>query len=127
MIIQRHSEEQIRPDQVRVMASGLLHLARIDGITDSEKGLIESFLEEGKVDLDLDRLALIPFTIEGLLAGLDTSFLRKTFLRVAVALAVADGTVSNEEMGELRRLGQALGIDVPIEALVAEVEGKSLE
>jgi hypothetical protein len=42
-------------------------------------------------------------------------------------MAKADGTVSSQEMGELRRLAQAMGIDEPLDALMADVEQKSIE
>ncbi|MEJ2717208.1 MAG: TerB family tellurite resistance protein [Deltaproteobacteria bacterium] len=126
MIIQRGTEEEIRPDQVRAMAHGVYYLAGIDGITEKERELIASFLKEGGVDLDPDSLAKIPFSLEELLYSLDTVFLRKTFLKVCVLMAQADGTVSDAEMAELRRVAQALGVDEPLDALIAELEGTTL-
>lgn len=126
MIIQRSTEEAIRPDQVRAMAHGLHYFSGIDGITEKEQELISSFLKEGGVDLDLDSLGKIPFSLEELLYSLDTVFLRKTFLKVCVLMAQADGTVSDAEMAELRRVAQALGVDEPLESLVAELEDTTL-
>lgn len=126
MIIQRTTEDTIRPDQVRAMAHGLYYFAGIEGITEKEQELIVSFLKEGGVDLDLESLAKIPFSLEEILYSLDTVFLRKTFLKVCVLMAQADGTVSDAEMGELRRVAQALGIDEPLDSLMAELEGTSL-
>jgi uncharacterized tellurite resistance protein B-like protein len=119
-------EDTIRPDQVRAMAHGLYYFAGIDGITEKEQELILSFLKEGDVDLDLESLAKIPFSLEEILYSLDTVFLRKTFLKVCVLMARADGTVSDAEMAELRRVAQALGIDEPLESLMAELEDSSL-
>jgi len=127
MIIQRGSENELRPDQVRAMAHGLQYLANIDGATEKEEELIRSFLEEGRVEIDLDTLAKIPFSLEELLFGLDTLFLRKTFLKVCVLLAKADGAVSDPEAAELRRLSQAMGLDEPLDSLLADLEGKSIE
>jgi uncharacterized membrane protein YebE (DUF533 family) len=126
MIIQRKAEDEIRPDQVRAMAHGLYYFAGIDGITEKEQELISSFLKEGGVDLDLDSLAKIPVSLEELLYSLDTVFLRKTFLKVCVLMAQADGTVSDAEMAELRRVAQALGVDQPLDSLIAELEGTTL-
>jgi len=127
MFIQRHSEEKIRPDQVRAMARGLYYLAERDGITESEKKLLTDFLKEGDVDLDLESLSRAPFAIEELQHGLDSVFLRKTFLRVAVLMARSDGVISAEETAVLRRLAQALGIAEPLESLMDDLEGKTLE
>jgi uncharacterized membrane protein YebE (DUF533 family) len=127
MIIQRDESSELRPDQVRAMAQGLYWLALIEGVTERERTLLQDFLREGGVDLDPEALSGIPFSLEGLLASLDTLFLRKTFLRTCILMAKADGTVSSQEMGELRRLAQAMGIDEPLDSLMADVEQKSIE
>ena len=126
MFIRREGENEIRPDQVRAMAHGFYYLAEIDGITDAEKDVIEEFLTEGNVGIDLASLANIPFSIEELVHSLDTVFLRKTFLRIAILLARADGKISDKEMAVLRRLAQALGIDESLESLASDLEGKQL-
>ena len=126
MYIQRQAENEIRPDQVRAMARGLYHFAAVDGIAEEEKELLREFLREGKVDVDLDSLAKLPFSLDELLYSLDTRFLRKTFLKVCILMAKADGKVSPEEMAELRRIAQAMGIDEPVDELEAELEGKSI-
>jgi len=126
MIIRREAAGEIRPDQVRAMAHGLYYLAEIDGITKAEEKILASFLTEGNVGLDVKSLGKIPFSVEALAASLDTVFLRKTFLRVAILVARADGKISDQEMTVLRRLAQALGIDESLESLAADLEGKSL-
>jgi uncharacterized tellurite resistance protein B-like protein len=127
MIIQRQTTDELRPDQVRAMAHGLYYLAEIDGITVQEEELIKSFLKEGNVELDLDNLAKLPFSLEALLYSLDTMFLRKAFLKVCILLARADGEVSVEETAELRRLAQALEITEPLESLAQDLEDKTLD
>ncbi len=127
MFIQRQPEETLRPDQVRTMATGLYHLANIDGISDEEKRLIQDFLKDGNVDLDVENLASLPFSLDEILYSLDTIFLRKTFVRACVLLAKVDGRVSAEEMAELRRIAQAVGIDEPFDSLVADLDNKRLE
>jgi tellurite resistance protein len=42
-------------------------------------------------------------------------------------MARADGTVSSQEMAELRRLAQAMDIDEPLDSLMADVDDKSVE
>jgi uncharacterized membrane protein YebE (DUF533 family) len=127
MMIQRTSDEALRPDQVRAMAHGLYHLAAIDGVTDQEEELIRSFLQEGGVELDVDKLADIPFSREELTHSLDTMFLRKAFLKVCVLVAQADGEVSADELAELRQLAQALGISEPVEDLAADLGERTLD
>lgn len=127
MHMQREGTSELRPDQVRAMAHGLYYLAGIDGITQREKDLIKSFLADGNVDLELDKLAELPFSLEELLFSLDTMFLRKTFIKVSVLLAKVDGHISAEELAELRRLAQALEIDEPLESLELDLAGKTLE
>ena len=126
MFIQRQSEEEIRPDQVRAMARGLYYLAERDGIKESEKRLLTDFLQEGGIDLDLESLSRAPFSIEELQHSLDTVFLRKAFLRISILMARSDGTISEEEMGTLRRLAQALAIVEPLESLMEDLEGRTL-
>jgi uncharacterized membrane protein YebE (DUF533 family) len=109
------------------MATGLYHLANIDGISDEEKRLIQDFLKDGNVDLDVENLASLPFSLDEILYSLDTIFLRKTFVRACVLLAKVDGRVSAEEMAELRRIAQAVGIDEPFDSLVADLDNKRLE
>jgi tellurite resistance protein len=127
MIIRRTADEALRPDQVRAMAHGLYYLAAIDGVTTREKELIQSFLREGNVELDPDKLAEIPFSREELTHSLDTMFLRKAFLRACVLVARADGEISSGELAELRRLAQALGITEPIEDLTADLSPHTLD
>jgi tellurite resistance protein len=126
MIISRQAEEALRPDQVRAMAHGLYALAAIDGVTETENELLRDFLKEGGVELDLESLSNIPFSLEELLYSLDTVFLRRAFLRVCILMARADGVVTDAEMSELRRIAQAMGVDEPLDSLIADLEGKSL-
>ena len=60
MIIQRDESSELRPDQVRAMAQGLYWLALIEGVTERERTLLQDFLREGGVDLDLEALAGVP-------------------------------------------------------------------
>lgn len=127
MIVQTETTGEIRPDQVRAMAHGFHYLAAIDGVDDREKELIHSFLQDGGVEIDIESLGNIPFSVEELTHSLDTVFLRKTFLRIGILLAKADGSISPKEMAELRRLAVAMGIDVPLESLIEDLEAESLE
>jgi tellurite resistance protein len=126
MFIRREAESEIRPDQVKAMAHGLYYLAEIDGVTPAEQTMLEELLNEGNTGVDVAGLAEIPFSIEGLVHSLDTAFLRKSFIRIAILLARADGKISDEEMAVLRRLAQALGITESLESLAADLEGQRL-
>jgi hypothetical protein len=108
------------------MAHGLYYLAALDGVTEKEEALLTSFLKEGNVELDLQSLEKIPFSLEELTYSLDTIFLRRTFLRVAILMAQADGVVSEDETALLRRMAQALEISDPLDEVMADLQGKSL-
>jgi hypothetical protein len=126
MIVQSESTTTLRPDQVRAMAQGLYHFAQVDGIDDREREAIASFLRDGGVDMEVEALSKIPFTIGSLLESLDTVFLRKVFLRASVIVLRADETISSNELGELRRIAVAIGIDEPIESLIEDLPKTSL-
>ncbi len=126
MLVRNEPEKTLRPDQVRAMAHGLYHLAMVDGVTASERKLIEDFLKDGDVQVDIESLANIPFSLDELLYSLDTVYLRKVFLRVCVLLAKVDGHVSEEEISALRRISQAMGIDEPFDSLISDLDNKSL-
>lgn len=127
MIVRTQAEHELRPDQVRAMAHGLHYLAEIDGINERERALINDFLRQGKVDIEVDSLSKIPFSLEELAFSLDTVFLRRTFLKVSILLAQADGSISDAELAELRRIAQAMGVDEPLEDLIAGLEGQGIE
>jgi hypothetical protein len=124
MIIQQESEDALRPDQVRAMARGFYHLASVDSISEQEKELISDFLKHGKLELDLEAVSKIPFSVEGLAYALDTMFLRKLFLKACIILVRSDEKISPEEKAELERLAKGLGFDDTIDSLLSEVEGK---
>ena len=126
MFISRQAEQELRPDQVRAMAHGLYALADIDGVSDSERELLQTFLTEGGVDVELDSLAKIPFSLDELAYSLDTVFLRRAFVRVSILMARADGVVTESEMAQLRRIAQAMAVDEPLESLMADLEDKTL-
>ncbi len=126
MIIRTQAEHELRPDQVRAMAHGLFHLAQIDGITEDERALLQDFLRQGDLEMDVEALAKVPFSLEELAYSLDTLFQRRTFLKVAILMAQADGAISEPEMAELRRIAQVMGVDEPLEELIADLEGKRL-
>jgi tellurite resistance protein len=126
MYMKREAENDLRPDQVRAMAHGLYYLACLDGITEKEKELLTSFLKEGDLELDLASLDKIPFSLEELTYSLETIFLRRTFLKVAILMAQADGVVTDDELALLRRMAQAFGVTEPLDEIMADLQDKSL-
>lgn len=120
----------LTPRQVEVFARGLFWLANVDGIEDSELAVISDFLAEAASDWKIDRLqALDPeFDPRELPAVLDTSFLRRVFLKAAVALIAADRKVSEREKRALHRASRLLGLsDVAYAQLEEEASRLSIE
>lgn len=108
-------------EQVDVFARGLYWLANVDGIDDREVAVIDEFLRETGSDWSIDRIQVESFDPRELPAVLDTSFLRRLFLRCAVALVAADGVLSEAESHALHRSARVLGLsDVAYQDLEEE-------
>lgn len=117
---------ELSREQVSTFAAGLYQLASCDGIDDSELALIREFVEEaGEADLSgqLENLHFDPATAYGIL---ESSWLRKLFLKAALLLVRADGVVSEAERENLQWLSMAFGVPGGYDALVADVEGDAL-
>lgn len=93
-----NNDSGLRPHEVEVFARGLWYLATIDGEADArEQAMIKEFLEEAKSDLkweEVTRGDFVPMEAANLL---ETTFLRRIFMKVAVALVHADGVYTDNE------------------------------
>ncbi|MBI4616099.1 MAG: TerB family tellurite resistance protein [Planctomycetes bacterium] len=98
------------PDQIDVFARGLYWLAGVDGIDDSEVDVIGEFLAETGSEWTIERIQASDFDPRELPAFLDTSFLRRLFLKAAVALIAADGKITERESAALHRVARLLGL-----------------
>lgn len=113
----------MRPEQAEVFARGLYYLADIDGIDDREVELIRAFLDEvGRPDL-LGKLPTGSFDPTDAAEFLETSFLRRVFLRTAIVLIRADGKVTDEEREAIAAIAFAFGLEPALAELMSEAEG----
>ncbi len=101
----------LTPEEVDVFARGLYFLATRDGIDPREEKLIKEFLEEAATELtwkDLESSAFSPLEAAQVL---ETTYLRRIFVKAAVALVKADGHYSDNERRALGEIADAFAID----------------
>lgn len=121
------SQQLMRPDQAEVFARGLYWLADIDGIDDREVELIRAFLDEVGQRALLGSLAKGEFDATRAADVLETSFLRRVFLRTAIVLLQADRAISPEELEAIRSVAIAFDQQEHLEELLREAEGQTLD
>jgi tellurite resistance protein len=123
-----NNDSVLRPQEVEVFARGLWYLATIDGASDSrEEALIREFLQETKSSLTWAEVTRGDFAPIEAASLLESSFLRRIFMKLAVALVHADGVytdnerkaigefadvfgMSNADFGEIEQAGKRVGI-----------------
>ena len=127
MTAENAEKSPITPAQAEVFARGLFYLANVDGIDDREVELIQAFLYEVELPHLLRELPGGTFDLEMTAQVLDTSFLRRVFLRTAIVLVRADGTLSQLELAAIREIAEALGQSEELEELLADTEGMRIE
>ena len=98
------------PDVIDVFARGLYHLANVDGLEDREKKLIRDFLDETGSALKFDDLVGSSFSASEAAMILETSFLRRVFVKAAVAMVKADGVFSDAERHAIGEIADAFGM-----------------
>jgi hypothetical protein len=105
-------------EQAALIARALFSLSRVDGHEEREGMLIKSFWMEavgqGSV-LDLNAFQHLPdITGAEIARGLPTTELRRMFLKTAVLMTYADGTVSDKEREWLQSVSKDLGIEAEL-------------
>jgi tellurite resistance protein len=105
------NESGLRPQEIEVFARGLWYLATIDGASDTrEETLIREFLEETKSALtwaEVTRGDFAPLEAANLL---ESSFLRRIFMKLAVALVHADGVYTDNERKAIGEFADVFGM-----------------
>lgn len=104
------SEGGLTPEVIDLFARGLYHLASVDGIEDKEQQLISEFLEESGAKISFESLKDTKFTAQEAALTLETTYLRRVFVRAAVALVKADGVFSDAERHAVGELADAFGM-----------------
>ncbi|HET6584700.1 MAG TPA: TerB family tellurite resistance protein [Nannocystaceae bacterium] len=97
-------------EAIDVFARGLFHIASVDGIEPREEKLIRDFLEETSCKLAFEQLGDAGFSPIEAAQVLDTSYLRRVFVRAAIALVRADGKYSDGERHVLGEIADAFGL-----------------
>jgi tellurite resistance protein len=72
--------------------------------------LIEEFLRETDSGIDFESLRETSFSPTEAAMMLETSYLRRLFIKVAVALVKADGTFSDAERHAIGEIADAFGL-----------------
>jgi tellurite resistance protein len=106
-------EQQVTPlsaEEIDVFARGLYHLASVDGIDDSETALIAEFLREAGATFAVDDLKDSSFSKYEAVQVLEKTYLRRIFLKTAIALVRRDGHTSFEERRALAELADVFGL-----------------
>jgi DnaJ-domain-containing protein 1 len=97
----------LTPEVIDVFARGLFHLANVDGIDAREETLIREFLAETGSSLAYEDLASSEFSVVEAAMVLETSHIRRTFVKAAVALVKADGVYSDAERKAIGEIADA--------------------
>lgn len=112
--------------QIEVFAAGLYHLSACDGVDEREIAIVHEFVRDAGAPELAERLDTLPFDPATAYTLLETSWLRTLFLRSAVLLIRADGTISDEERDTLAWMAMAFGVQGGLEAVEAQVSGEGL-
>jgi tellurite resistance protein len=119
-----NNDSGLRPHEVEVFARGLWYLATIDGHADPrEEALIKEFLADAKSTLswaDVTRGDFAPLEAANLL---ESSFLRRIFMKLAVAVVWADGVYTDNERKAIGEFADVFGMN-NAEFGTIEQEGK---
>lgn len=98
------------PEEIDVFARGLHHLASVDGIDPREAALIADFLREAGSSITMDDLKDTRFSKFEAVQVLDKTYLRRIFLKTAIALVHRDGRTSPAERRALAELADVFGL-----------------
>jgi uncharacterized membrane protein YebE (DUF533 family) len=118
----------LTPDHADIFARGLYFLASVDGIEDREEDLIKDFLSESGATVTFDQLKDSSFSITEAAMMLETTWIRRVFIKAAIALVKADGKFSDAERHAVGEIADAFGMsnaefgDVELEAERASLE-----
>ena len=106
------TEIDIDQAQAEAIARGLFAVARVDGVHEREPALIASFYGDtgggGRSLAELE--AREPIKPAELAAGLPSADHRRLFVKTAILLAWADGTVTAAERSSIEQYASALGV-----------------
>ncbi len=97
----------LSPEVIDVFARGLYHLANVDGLEEREERLLTEFLEETGSETTFEDLKGTAFSATEAAMLLETSHIRRVFVKAAVAMVKADGVYSDAERAAIGELADA--------------------
>jgi tellurite resistance protein len=100
----------LNPDTIEAFARGLYYVAAVDGIEPRETDLLNNLLRETESPLSFADLASRDFGPLDVAQALETTFLRRMFIRAAVAMIKVDGRFSDGERRALGEIADAFGM-----------------
>jgi len=103
--------------QIEVFAAGLHRIASCDGQHPREAEVIAEFLKEARASDLAGRIDALSFDPVVAYRVLETSWLRRTFLRAALLLVKLDGEVSEAEREMIQWLMRGFGIEGTVDTL----------
>lgn len=106
-----NAEPGLPHDTIEAFARGLYFVAGCDGIEPREADLLRNLLRETESTLTLDDLASKDYGPADVAMALETSFLRRVFIRAAVAMVKADGRFTDGERHALGQIADAFGMN----------------
>ena len=113
-------------EQLDLFARGLYYLADVDGVADEEVAVIREFLDEmGEPDL-MSSLDKVTFDPRMAALSFPTQHQRALFLRTAIVLVRADGTITDAERGALANIADVFDMTEDLPALEEAVADAGL-
>lgn len=107
---QQGSMTPLTAEEIDVFARGLYYLASVDGIDDRETELIAEFLREAGATFSVGDLRDSSFSKYEAVQVLEKTYLRRIFLKTAIALVRRDGVTSYAERRALAELADVFGL-----------------
>jgi tellurite resistance protein len=108
---QSESGGGLTPEEIDVFARGLYYLASVDNnVDDREVQLISEFLQETGSALTLEEVRQRQFSFYEAVQVLEKTFLRKIFVKAAIALVRADGQYTDDERRALGTIADVFGL-----------------
>lgn len=100
----------LSPEQIEIFATGLFYVANRDGINAAEERMLREFLDETKSGLSFEELPERGFSALEAAQVLSTTYIRRIFLKSAIAMTRVDGIHTYPERQALGEIADAFGM-----------------
>lgn len=116
----------LTPEKIDVFARGLYHVANVDGVDPKETEMIQSFCKEAGQPELAKALPSSNFHVSEL-AALETTFLKRTFLKACLVMIRRDGKITQAEKMLVMQLALNLGLEDEFDALDQDASKESFK